>query len=99
MVNIDLTTLDLCNDEIKPHNNAITIAKAWISIALLLVMVMLIAYLTVHVTYCLVSITVRVIPIAMLDVHVHTRPIIVEIHAKKITKNTMITVEINNEFS
>ena len=62
-------------------------------------MVMLIAYLSVHVTYCLASTTVRAIPIATLDVHVHTRLIIVEIHAKTITKIITINVEINNEFS
>lgn len=99
MVNIDLTSLDFCSDEIKPRNNAITIAKALISIALLLVMVMSIAYPSVHVTCCIASTTVRVIPIATVDVHAHTILIIVEIHAKKITKIITINVEINNEFS
>ena len=62
-------------------------------------MVMLIAYLSVHVTYCLASTTVRAIQIAMVDVHVHTRLIIVEMHAKTITKIITINVEIKNEFS
>ena len=99
MVNIDLTSLDFCSNEIKPRNNAIMIAKAIISIALLLVMVMSIAYPSVHVTCCIASTTVRVIPIATVDVHAHTILIIVEIHAKKITKIITINVEINNEFS
>ena len=99
MVNIDLTSLDFCLDEIKPRHNEITIVKARISIALLLAMVMLIAYPSVHVTYCIASITVRVILIATVDVHVHTRLIIVEMHAKTITKIITINVEINNEFS
>lgn len=99
MVNINFTSLDFCSDEIKPRNNAITIAKAIISIALLLVMVMSIAYPSVHVTYCIASTTVRVIPIATVDVHAHTRLITVEIYAKKITKIITINVEINNEFS
>ena len=98
MVNIDLTS-NYHRDEIMPRHNAITIVKARISIALLLAMVMLIAYPSVHVTYCIASTTVRVIRIATVDVHVHTRLIIVEIHAKKITKIITINVEINNEFS
>ena len=62
-------------------------------------MAMLIAYLSVHVTYCIASTIVRVIQIATVDVHVHTRLITVRIHVKTITKIITINVEISNEFS
>ena len=62
-------------------------------------MAMPIAYPSVHVTYCIALKTVHVIPIATVDVHAHTRLIIVEMYAKTIMKITTINVEINNEFS
>ena len=59
---------------------------------------MLIVYLSVHVTYYTASTTVRVIKIATVDVHVHTRLITV-VHVKKITKIITTYAEINKELS
>ena len=60
---------------------------------------MQIAYLSVHVTYCIVWTTVHVIKIATMDVHVRTRLIIVAICALMKMWTTIINAEINIEFS
>ena len=83
----------------KLRKSAKPIAKIIMSIALLLVAVILVVYLSAHVTCYTAWTNVHVIRTATVDVLVHTRLIIVLIHVKRIMKITTTNVEIKNEFN
>ena len=75
------------------------IVKIKISIALLHVVVMLVAYLNAHVTLLIAWIDVHAIRTATVDVHVLTRLIIAAILVMLRMKTITSSAEINNEFS
>ena len=75
------------------------IVKIKISIALLHVVVMLVAYLNAHVTLLIAWIDVHAIRTVTVDVHVLTKLIIVAILVMLRMKTITSSVEINNEFS